>query len=905
MTHPANTNPAESARSAHRVTSLEERQHRFQNLMLTLASAFIELDVGQMDAAIEQALGDMARFVGADRAYILAYDLQTGLGANTHEWCAPGIAPQIQLIQNMRLSDFGAWVEPQVRGETICINSVSLLPESELKQILTRLALQGALALPLMDQATCMGCVGFDAVEQPGDYRSEDITLLALFARLLVNMHRRQRADRKLSQQRDTLQLILDHAPIGIWLQNGQGKVAFANKAFCQATGISEDEFKAVDHYAELIPPEFRAQCLASDQRALASTGTSETLQQLPFVDGKLHDLRVIKAVKHGDLGEPEFLVGLSVDVTDELAQQRALMQSEERLRMALNAANQAWFEVDVLTGKVELSPEYPKLIGFNLSVYATDLDTWKANVHPDDLAHALAVFQQTVLEGGPLTVDYRRKTASGGWTWIRSVGKVSQRDAAGKPLRVVGIHTDIQSLKTHEQQLERMAHFDPLTSLPNRVLLADRLRQAMSQAQRRNAPLAVVYLDLDGFKGVNDMHGHDMGDQMLKALGQRLSSALRDGDTISRLGGDEFVAVLLDVPDLAACQPILERMLTAASNPLEVGELTLPISASVGVTFFPQSDDVDGDQLMRQADQAMYQAKLAGKNRYAVFDTAQARDVQGRQQILARLRQALACREFVLLFQPKVNMRTGQVLGAEALIRWQHPTRGLLPPSEFLAAMVGHQLALDVGEWVLESALQQVLAWRRQGLNLPVSVNVDAQQLQHPEFTARLHALLDAHPDVKPGDLELEVLETSALNDMEQVSAVMNQCNTMGVGFALDDFGTGYASLTYLRRLPAGLLKIDQSFVRDMLDDADDLALMQGVIGLANTFRRQVIAEGVETLAQGRMLLSIGCEWGQGFVIARPMPGADVPAWASTWRPDPSWQHAPVSAASLASPAS
>jgi EAL domain-containing protein (putative c-di-GMP-specific phosphodiesterase class I) len=183
--------------------------------------------------------------------------------------------------------------------------------------------------------------------------------------------------------------------------------------------------------------------------------------------------------------------------------------------------------------------------------------------------------------------------------------------------------------------------------------------------------------------------------------------------------------------------------------------------------------------------------------------------------------------------------------------------------------------------------------------------VNVDAQQLQHPEFTARLHALLDAHPDVKPGDLELEVLETSALNDMEQVSAVMNQCNTLGVGFALDDFGTGYASLTYLRRLPAGLLKIDQSFVRDMLDDADDLALMQGVIGLANTFRRQVIAEGVETLAQGRMLLSIGCEWGQGFVIARPMPGADVPGWASTWRPDPSWQHAPVSAASLASPAS
>jgi EAL domain-containing protein (putative c-di-GMP-specific phosphodiesterase class I) len=235
--------------------------------------------------------------------------------------------------------------------------------------------------------------------------------------------------------------------------------------------------------------------------------------------------------------------------------------------------------------------------------------------------------------------------------------------------------------------------------------------------------------------------------------------------------------------------------------------------------------------------------------------------------------------------------MRTGEVVGAEALVRWQHPTEGLLGPATFLPALGGHALAIEVGEWVLDTALRTLLGWRAAGLELPVSVNVDAQQLQHPDFVPNLQALLHAHPGVRPGDLELEVVESSALDDVEQAGQTMARCAALGVGFALDDFGTGYASLTYLRRLPAGLLKIDQSFVRDMLDDPDDLALMKGVIGLANAFRRQVIAEGVETTEQATALLAMGCDWGQGFGIARPMPGAHMPAWVARWRPPAEWQ--------------
>jgi EAL domain-containing protein (putative c-di-GMP-specific phosphodiesterase class I) len=260
-----------------------------------------------------------------------------------------------------------------------------------------------------------------------------------------------------------------------------------------------------------------------------------------------------------------------------------------------------------------------------------------------------------------------------------------------------------------------------------------------------------------------------------------------------------------------------------------------------------------------------------------------------------------LKAEEFVLQYQPKVNMRTGEVVGAEALIRWQHPVRGLLPPAAFLSQSADHPLAIRLGEWVLDTALTQVERWKAAGMTLPVSVNIDAIQLEQPDFVGQLRQLMAAHPLVGPGDLELEVLETSALDDMAKVSDVMLACRNMGIGFALDDFGTGYSSLTYLKRLPAGLLKIDQSFVRDMLDDPDDLSILEGVLGLSRAFQRRVIAEGVETLEHGDMLLHLGCELGQGYAIARPMPAEDLPGWVGTWRPAPSWlNQVPISQANL-----
>ena len=313
-------------------------------------------------------------------------------------------------------------------------------------------------------------------------------------------------------------------------------------------------------------------------------------------------------------------------------------------------------------------------------------------------------------------------------------------------------------------------------------------------------------------------------------------------------------------------------------------------LSASIGVSFYPQADPVDADQLLRQADQAMFQAKQSGKNRYHFFDTEGDRGVRSRHAEIERIALGLKNHEFVLFYQPKVQMHSGIVIGAEALIRWQHPQLGLLAPGAFLPALEQQALMVDLGDWVLEQALQQLAEWSGAGLHLPVSVNVDAMQLAQPDFVPKLRAALARHPELPPSLLELEVLETSVLGDLGSVTALLHQCRELGLSTSLDDFGTGYSSLTYLKHLPTQVLKIDQSFVRSMLDDPSDIAILQGVLSLARALGRLVIAEGVETSAHAQMLLRLGCLHGQGYAIARPMPAAQIPNWVAQWRPDPAW---------------
>jgi diguanylate cyclase (GGDEF)-like protein len=494
------------------------------------------------------------------------------------------------------------------------------------------------------------------------------------------------------------------------------------------------------------------------------------------------------------------------------------------------------------------------------------------------------------------VTVIHRHKTAYGTERLFEVVGTPlfdDQRQITGmvQASRDITVHMETQrELQEKKTRLEHIVNHDNLTGLPNRTLLADRLNQIMAQVKRRSDQIAVAYLDLDGFKDINDNYGHDTGDLFLVALAHRLKDILREGDTIARLGGDEFVAVLVDLQDSKDSIPLLERMLSTTAQSVHLGELTLRVSASIGVTFYPQKEDVDADQLLRQADQAMYNAKVTGKNRYSFFETEKDRGLRGYHETVTRISEGLAQNQFLIHYQPKVNMRTGDIIGAEALIRWQHPHRGLLQPREFLPLIEDEDIAVSLDQWVLDNALHQMEQWQSDGIDLSVSVNIGARFLQKSNFAEKLQQHLRAHPRIDPKSLELEVLESSALEDMAQVSEVIKTCREMGVVFALDDFGTGYSSLTYLKLLPAGVMKIDKSFVRDMLDDPEDLAILEGVLGLATAFSRDVIAEGVETIEHGSLLLQLGCENAQGFVIAEPMPANELVTWMKTWRPDPIW---------------
>ncbi len=463
-------------------------------------------------------------------------------------------------------------------------------------------------------------------------------------------------------------------------------------------------------------------------------------------------------------------------------------------------------------------------------------------------------------------------------------------KDDQGKIQNFAALFSDITQEKEHEIELERAVQYDALTALPNRVLLSDRLHQGMAQALRHGLYLAVAYLDLDGFKEINDTYGHKAGDQLLIALSKSMQQTLREGDTIARLGGDEFVVVLQDLPGIDVSIPMITRLLDAASAQVHVGDEMLQISASLGVTFYPQSEEVDADILLRQADQAMYAAKMSGKNQYQFFDSREEGELLDRHKQIERMSIGLSSGEFVLFYQPKVNIHTGRVIGAEALIRWQHPEKGLLVPSEFLPMIEEHPLAVELGEWVIDRALRQIEEWHSRGLDIAVSVNIGARQLKERDFVERLQVILALHPEVEASSLELEIMETSTLEEMKQTAKIIKACRELGILFVLDDFGTGYSSLTYLQQLPVVQIKINQNFGQEMIDNQDDLAVLTGIIGLADALCIDVLAEGIETVAHGELLMQLGCELAQGYAIARPLPAEEFPDWFVTWRPDPAW---------------
>jgi len=755
-------------------------------------------------------------------------------------------------------TEMGIWVNPEVARAAIVAGLAAngVVHDQEVLMRLKggeeRIFLMGAAVIE--DPVEPLMMAGF-----------QDVTERRLFEETLRDSESRHRK-------------FIEDLPLGVVITQ-KGIIKFTNVALQKLMGFSAEELNGKP-FQPFIVEEDRSWLTELHQRRMSGESVSAAYE-CRFIT-KSNEVRLWRLETHTVNWDGPAAMALVSDNTD-------AMRAEAELRLAASVFAQASEAIVISNADsqiIAVNDSFERLTGYTAEdVLGRNPNLLISTQHDADF---YAGQWRALDEHGQWQGELWNLRKDGSLYAVReSISRIV--DAKGAVSHYVTLFSDITDAKLQQQQLENLAHYDFLTSLPNRVLLADRLQQAMIEHQLQGQTLAVIYLDLDGFKPINDRYGHNIGDQLLIALAQRMQGALREGDTLSRIGGDEFVAVLTNLEHQQDCKPILDRLLLAAAESVSVDDLVLGVSASIGVTFYPQ-DNSEADLLLRHADQAMYQAKQMGKNRYHLFDVAQDVAVTIRHESAGHFRRALDNGELRLYYQPKVNMKTGELIGLEALIRWQHPERGLLPPAAFLAAIDGHPISMELDEWVIDAALAQIRRWRAAGLDISVSVNIGAGQLQRGDFVTRLSDLLSSYPEVNPANLELEVLESSALEDMVQVIEVMNACIALGVSFALDDFGTGYSSLTYLRRLPAKILKIDLSFVRAMLDDPDDLAIVEGVIGLANAFRRQVIAEGVETVAHGTQLLAMGCVFAQGYGVAQPMPASEIPKWLDCWRPDPIW---------------
>jgi diguanylate cyclase (GGDEF)-like protein/PAS domain S-box-containing protein len=696
----------------------------------------------------------------------------------------------------------------------------------------------------------------------------------------------RKRAETELRESKELLQLFIEKAPVALAMFDREMRYVAVSRRWLEEYSLVGREVIGHSHYE--VVPDIPERWKEGHRHGLAGESQRNDEDRFDRADGTVQWIRWEVIPWRAADGSVGGIVLFAEDIT-------LRKEAQERLRLGatvFTGAREGIMIADSSGTILEVNEAFTRIAGFTREeVLGRTPRLLQSGLQSKEFYQNM--WESLLREGHWSGEIWNRKKSGDIYAETLTINAI--RDANGEVQQYVGLFSDITEIKEHEQQLEHVAHYDALTGLPNRSLLADRLRQAMAHAHRSKRLLAVACFDVDGFKAVNDRYGHMTGDVLLTALAFRMKRALREGDTLARLGGDEFAAVILDLDDAKACTATLNRLLAAAAGEAQIGEVMLRVSASAGVAFYPQTEDVDADMLLRQAGQAMYQAKLEGRSCFSVFDPNQDLMVRGRHENIEHIRQALAARQFVLYYQPKVNMRTGKVVGAEALIRWQHPERGLLPPGMFLPVIEDHPLAIELGQWVIENALTQMELWQAEGFDLPVSVNVSATELQGPDFADRLRVRLAAHPQVKPSSLELEVVETSAMQDVVRTSQVLTACREAGVSIALDDFGTGYSSLTYLKRLPANVLKIDQSFVRDMLEEPENLTIIEGVLGLAAAFHRQVIAEGVETAEHGLMLLQMGCDLAQGYGIAASMPARDLRAWAAVWRPDPSWADVPV----------
>lgn len=689
---------------------------------------------------------------------------------------------------------------------------------------------------------------------------------------LVLSLRETQRLQ---SEQLHFTRQLIDALPLPVFVRDPKGTYLDVNRAWQRL-------FQPRADLAHPTPPStFYPPELSPERSAQIAMAQDNEIRIRPANHHPPRDMAYYEAAFTTTSGELAGTIGTLVDVTERKRAQEALRAEKERAEVTLASIGDGVITTD-LSGCIETINEAAQLMtGFNADqAIGHQLDT-VFRLYEDPASRTAQTAAERDTQPGALQQATQELLIHrSGERYAIEYTASAIRKGDGMAVGCVLVFRDVTETRNLRHQISWHARHDALTGLYNRAALAERLTHAIFVARQKGLLLAVCMLDLDHFQAVNDAHGNRVGDRLLKETARRLGAFITPQDAVARMGGDEFVLLLGEQADVPAIESRVGVLMQQLAAPYAIDDRVITTTVSVGVAVFPQ-DDTNPDTLLRHADQAMCQAKSFGRNQMHVFDVQLDHAVQTQHTRQTRVARALHAGELVLHYQPKVHLRTGEIIGLEALLRWQHPEQGLLGPQHVLPLIEDAELEVELGEWVLRQALTQMRYWTDAGMHWEVSVNISARHFHRPNFVERLKDILHTCPEVSPTRLELEILESAALEDMQYMRHMMQSCQALGVRFALDDFGTGFSSLSYLKRLPAETIKIDQSFVRGILEDEEDLTLVSAIVALAAAFQRHAVAEGVETAEQCAKLLELGCERAQGFGIARPMPAHEVLSWA------------------------
>jgi diguanylate cyclase (GGDEF)-like protein/PAS domain S-box-containing protein len=684
----------------------------------------------------------------------------------------------------------------------------------------------------------------------------------------VIDITDRKLAENALRESEERYRLLVERMREGLVQASNDGVLEFVNDRFCEMVGYTREELLGLQGDVLLAYPEDVA--LMREKTRLRLRHVADQYEiRVRRKDGTVIWVEIGGAPVVDAAGNVVGSIGVHNDVTERRLAEEALRDSEARYRLMAENSTDMISRTSTRGIILYASDASRRLLGYEPSeLIGRSFYDFIFEVDREEVRYLSSLIH----ESGPTTFAYRVEKKDGSLVWFETTSRSVRDPLSGRIREIVGVSRDVTERKKVEEQIEYQAYHDALTGLPNRRLFRDRLTVALAHARRMKHPLAVMFLDLDRFKVVNDTLGHSIGDELLKAIAARLQVSLREEDSVARMGGDEFTVLLADLRTADAAAKIAQKVLDTVALPLQIEGTELFITTSIGIALFP-SDGDSAEELLANADHAMYRAKDAGRNSYQMFTPAMNSRALERLSLENDLRHALDRGELEIHYQPQINIASGRVSGVEALLRWNRPGFGLVGPKDFIPIAEETRLIVPIGEWVLREACRQAREWqgdRESGFRM--AVNLSARQFQHSDLPQVIAGALE-HSGLTPSDLELEITESLAMQNTSRTIATLHRLREMGVQIAIDDFGTGHSSLNYLRSFPIDSVKIDQEFVQEIEASAPDRAIVSAVIGMARGLRLRVTAEGVETAAQLEFLREQGCEEVQGFLFGEPVP--------------------------------